>query len=50
MSIALSYLTSDLFNFHISVGSGESWELTPWRPAFKSGLFLLLEDSYLYFM
>ena len=50
MSIALSYITSDIIKLQISVGSGESCELTPWRPGFKSGWCPLLEDSYFYFM
>ena len=50
MSIALSYITTDIFNLKISVGSGESCELTRWRPGFKSGWCRLLGDSYLYFM
>ena len=49
MSIALSYITSDIIQIQISVGSGESCELTPWRPGLKSGWCPLLEDSYFYF-
>ena len=49
MSIVLSYITSEKSKLQISVGSGESWELTPWRPGLKSGWCPLLEDSYLYF-
>ena len=50
MSIVLSYITSEKSKLQISVGSGESCELTPWRPGFKSGRCRLLEDSYIYFM
>ena len=50
MSIALSYITTDIFKLQISVGSGESCELSSWSPGFKSRWRLLLEDSYLYFM
>ena len=46
----MSYITTDKFKLQISVGSGESCELTPWRPGFKSGCCRLLDDSYLYFM
>ena len=46
----MSYITSDIIKLQFSVGSGESCELTPWRPGFKSGFCLLLEDSYHYFM
>ena len=46
----MSYITTDKLILQISVGSGESCELTPWRPGFKSGWRQLLEDSYLYFM
>ena len=50
MSIVLSYITSEKSKLQISVGSGESCELTPWRPGFKSGWCPLLEVSYFYFM
>ena len=50
MSIALSYITSDIIKLQISVGSGESCELTPWRPGFKSGWCPLLEHSNFYFI
>ena len=48
MSIVLSYITSDIIKFKISVGSGESCELTPWRPGLKSCWCLLLEDLFLF--
>ena len=38
----MSYITTDMFKLKISVGSGESCELTPWRPRFKSGWCLTL--------
>ena len=50
MSIALSYITTDQIYLKVSVASGESCELTPWRPGFKSGCCPLLEFSYFYFM
>ena len=41
----LSSITTDIFKLEISVGSGESCELNPWRPGFKSGWCPRLEDS-----
>ena len=42
----MSYITSDIIPIQITVGSGESCELSPRRPGFKSGWCTLLEDSY----
>ena len=50
MSIAPSYITTDNSKKQISVGSGESCELTPRRPGFKSGWCHRLWDSFFYFM